>query len=68
VNYQELLEVTHYLYRLLDDIDTVGDMAKDNDTVYREMVERIQAKKGRVIGFNDGFRIEFKPLTGGVSR
>ncbi len=37
-------------------------MAKDNNEFYRQVVESLQEKKSKVVGFNDGYRIEFKPL------
>ncbi len=60
MKYQELLAVAKFLYGLLDDIDTVGDMVKADDVAYRKAVEEIQKKKSNVVGYNDGFRIEFK--------
>ena len=64
MRYQELLAVAKYLYGLLDDIDTVSDMVKDDDRAYREAVEKIQRQKSNVVGYNDGFRIEFKLYNG----
>jgi hypothetical protein len=31
--------VAHYLFEILDDIDTISDLVKDNSHVYRKMVE-----------------------------
>ena len=33
------------LWSLLDDIDTMGDISKDNDKFYREKVEQIQKRR-----------------------
>ena len=33
------------LWKLLDDIDTAGDIAKSDDKLYRAMAERHQAKR-----------------------
>ena len=48
-----------FLWGLLDDIDTVGDMAKDNDKVYRTMVEKIHPKRQQVAESN-GYKIFIK--------
>lgn len=62
MTYDELMAVAQYLYQLLDDIDTAGDMAKSNDAAYREIVEGIQRKKGAVLAECDGYTVIFKPL------
>jgi len=38
-------EAILYLWQIIDDIDTVSDMAKSNDTAYRNMIEKLQAKR-----------------------
>lgn len=60
MTYEDMHAVAEYLYGLLDDIDTVSDMVKGNDTAYRRAVERIQVKKGRVVAENDGYTIVFR--------
>jgi hypothetical protein len=35
-----LHEAVKFLYGLLDDIDTISDMVKENDVRYRELVEK----------------------------
>lgn len=62
MTHDELHSVAQYLYQLLDDIDTVGDVAKDNDKLYRAMVEKIQAKKNLVVSVCDGYTVTLKPL------
>lgn len=52
--------IAQYLYQLLDDIDTAGDIAKENDKAYREIVERIQSKKSKVVESCDGYTVVFK--------
>ena len=47
-------EVAQRLYALLDDIDTAGDIAKGDDTLYRKIVERTQSKKGTFVIYCDG--------------
>ena len=43
--------IIYDLFKLLDDIDTMGDIAKGDDTFYREKVEELQAK--RFVALND---------------
>lgn len=52
--------IAQYLYKLLDDIDTSGDIAKGDDQAYRQMVERIQGKKSNVVDTCDGYKVVFK--------
>ncbi|MHC4781169.1 MAG: hypothetical protein ACYTFG_21555, partial [Planctomycetota bacterium] len=40
---------TYELWKLLDDIDTVGDMCKGDDLCYRGSVERLQAARWDVV-------------------
>ena len=40
-----LQRVVTHLYDLLDDIDAVDDIAKEDDALYREIVQKIQASK-----------------------
>lgn len=47
-----------FLWDLLDDIDTVSDMAKSNDKAYREAVERIQRRRFHV-GSTNGHTVTF---------
>jgi hypothetical protein len=51
-------EAAHFLWSLLDDIDTVSDMAKADDRTYREAVERIQRRRFEV-GTTDGYSVTF---------
>lgn len=47
-----------FLWKLLDDIDTVSDMAKGDDKAYRAAVERIQRRRFEV-GSTDGYVVTF---------
>ena len=62
MKYEQLYEVAQYLYGLLDDIDTASDMAKSNDVAYRNIVEKLQSKKGEVVESCDGYAVVFRPL------
>lgn len=57
---QEWEAVAQYLFKLLDDIDTVDDMARDNDAGYRRMVRRIQHRRFEVAA-TDGYTVTFHP-------
>lgn len=46
-----------YLFDLLDDIDTAGDIAKDDDKFHRSIVNRIHKKRFNV-GVTDGYNLE----------
>ena len=48
-----------FLWGLLDDIDTAGDMAKADDKLYRAIVERHQRMRFNV-GSTDGYSLELK--------
>lgn len=41
-------EIAQFLFGLLDDIDTAGDIARADDKLYRELVEKIQRKRFEV--------------------
>lgn len=62
MTYDEMHAVAQYLYQLLDDIDTAGDMAKSDDVLYRRLVECQQAKKGKVVADCDGYTVTLRPL------
>lgn len=62
MTYNEMHEVAQYLYKLLDDIDTVDDIAKSRDKLYRAIVVKIQSAKGAVVQDNDGYVITFRPV------
>ena len=66
MTYDELHAVAQYLYQLLDDIDTAGDMAKGDDKLFRAIVERTQTKKCAVVAECDGYTVTLKPLPANV--
>jgi hypothetical protein len=53
------LAAADFLFGLLDDIDTAGDIAKSDDKAYRAMVERIQRRRFEVAE-TDGYSVTFK--------
>ena len=62
MSYRELHTVAQYLYELLDDIDSAGDIAKGDDKLYRAIVERTQSQKWAVVAKCDGYAVTLKPL------
>lgn len=63
MTFDEMHAVAQYLYQLLDDIDTAGDIAKGDDMLFRSLVERIQTKKGAVVEECDGYTVTFRPMS-----
>ena len=56
---ETMIAQINFLWGLLDDIDAVGDMVKDNDRVYRNIVEKIHPKRTQVAE-SDGYKIFIK--------
>jgi hypothetical protein len=50
-----------HLFYLLDDIDTASDIAKENDKLYREYVEKLHRKRFAV-ATTDGYGVYFHKL------
>ena len=48
-----------FLFQLLDDIDTLGDIAKSDDAGYRAAVERIQKRRWESGIRTDGYELYF---------
>ena len=51
-----------YLFRLLDDIDTADDIAKDNDVAYRAMVRKIQELRWETGITTDGYTLDLSAV------
>ncbi len=49
-------EKAEFLFSLLDDIDSVGDVVRTDDKAYREVVERIHKRRYEVAS-TDGYSI-----------
>lgn len=64
--------IIEYLWDIIDDIDSAGDMAKSDDKFYRKMVERLQAKRWETKITSDGYELDLsdmkvpKPIPGHV--
>jgi hypothetical protein len=52
-------KAAQFLWGLLDDIDTAGDIAKSDDKTYRDIVERLQRRRFEV-GSTDGHTVTFQ--------
>ena len=52
--------VAQLFYRLLDDIDTVDDIAKFDDKGYRKMVRGVLKKRWAAVDVCDGHNLTFK--------
>jgi len=59
---QDLESVIKYLWMLLDNIDTAGDMAKSDDKLYRHIVERAQKKRWNTGITTDGYVLDLSKL------
>ena len=53
--------IAEWLYDILDDIDSVDDMAKDNNGLYRKTVGGLQRLKAEVGNSYDGQTVIFTP-------
>ena len=51
-------EIMEFLWKLLDDIDTMDDAAKNDDAAYRRAVGQIQNRRWEV-GTSDGSAVRF---------
>lgn len=58
---RDWLTIATFLFDLLDDTDTASDVAKGDDKLYRQMVEKIHHKRFWVAE-TDGYNLTFKRL------
>jgi hypothetical protein len=52
-------KIAHFLFDLLDDVDTASDQAKENIRLYRQLVEAAHRRRFEVAD-TDGYRVVFK--------
>ena len=57
-----LKEGLEYLWAIIDDIDTYGDMAKADDKLYRKLVERRQGDRWTIGVTSDGYKLDLSKL------
>ncbi len=56
---KKLQYIINHLYDLLDDVDTLTDMCKNDDKTYRFLAEKLQKQKNEVID-SDGYELFIK--------
>lgn len=64
---EKLEAVTTGLWDLLDEIDTISDLAKDNDELYRKLVERVQLRRFQ-FGKTNGYDVVFSAALAGEKK
>jgi hypothetical protein len=52
-------EIAHYLWKLLDNIDTLDDACSGDDVAFREQVRIVQQRRFEV-GSTDGYKVWWK--------
>lgn len=57
-----LKECLEYLWGIIDDIDTYGDMAKENDKLFRSLTERRQKDRWTTGITSDGYKLDLSKL------
>ena len=50
-------EIIEKLWQIIDDIDTASDICKSDNKAYRNLVERLQAKRWETGITTDGYSI-----------
>lgn len=63
-DYKVAIEVIESLWRIIDDIDTAGDIAKSNDVVYRKIVEKRQKERWETGITSDGYTLDLSKMKG----
>jgi hypothetical protein len=58
---ERLREAATALFDLIDEIDTISDLAKNDDKLYRQLVERTQRRRFE-IATTDGYSLTFRSL------
>ena len=58
----ELLAAVEYLWNIIDDIDTYGDVAKSNDRLFRKLVERRQSDRWKTGITTDGYTLNYDAI------
>jgi hypothetical protein len=58
----EVKPLVEFLWQIIDDIDTYGDWAKDNDKAYRAAVEKRQKDRWNTGITTDGLGLNFENI------
>lgn len=56
-------ETIEFLWSIIDDIDTAGDIAKSDDKLYRGLAEKAQAKRWETGIKSDGYSLDLSSIT-----
>jgi len=56
-----LRRLVEYLFQIIDDIDTAGDIAKSDDKAFRRLVEQYQKKRWETGIDCDGYTLDLEP-------
>lgn len=59
---QKLLNCIEFLWQIIDDIDTAGDLAKSDNLVFRQIVEKQQKRRWETGITSDGYTLDFSGL------
>ena len=54
--------IIKYLWKIIDDIDTTGDIAKFDDKFYRKRVEKLQKKRWNTDITSDGYTLDLSKM------
>ncbi len=57
-----LVSAIEYLWKIIDDIDTYGDMSKSDDSLFRHMVETRQKDRWKIGVESDGYKLDFSKI------
>lgn len=55
------------LWQIIDNIDTISDIAKDNNEVYRRLVEKEQSKRWNIPIETNGYGLDLTKLDSGCA-
>lgn len=55
-------EVIVFLWQIIDNIDTIGDLAKDDNKLYRNLVEKEQLKRWKLPIKTDGYELDLSKI------
>lgn len=59
---RELIKTIEFLWQIIDNIDTAGDVAKSNDKAFRDIVEKQQKKRWQCGITTDGYKLDLSGI------
>ncbi len=60
-----LYATIEYLWQIIDDIDTMSDIAKNDDIGYRKKIEQLQNKRWKTGITSNGYTLNYDKLKRG---